>query len=98
MAPADRIWEKFKENNHLGQWPLSDLRILFRNEFKKAFPIIEDELVPKPCVWEREGSGYFATQCGSGYKKDKNGLKFYTNFCPYCGGKIIEPPKQGEVG
>ena len=62
---------------------------VFKTDFEKVLPIIEKKVLLKPCVWENDG-GIGKSQCG--YADHSAGWRYY-NFCPYCGGKIIEPTK-----
>lgn len=53
------------------------------------------EHLPKDCVWVR-GDLVAVPSCVS--DKGCVGLKILNNwkFCPYCGGKIVELPTEGE--
>ena len=86
MNKADRIWKEIDEP------------FLLKSDFEKVLPIIEKELLPKPCVWKhdfpRAPEFTYKSGCGVQFYDDNFSIQYLKiKFCPYCGGKIIETPK-----
>jgi len=91
----NRIWRVLEKAGLCSTVYDKAIKHLIVGFYDEAFPIIEAELLPKPCVWMRKATGvdFWAPQCEES-PSEHLGLKFFNyKLCPYCGGKITEPPK-----
>lgn len=49
------------------------------------------EELRKDCIWTFDNDGYYQTTCGNGWSFEDGGIRDNgVNFCPYCGGIVIE--------
>lgn len=44
------------------------------------------------CTWLNNEDYGFMSECGSSFHNDDNTIE-WMNYCPYCGGKVIEQGK-----
>ena len=51
--------------------------------------------LPKDCEWKRDLDSEYYTSCGDALSLMAGNIKDNSiEFCPYCGGKIVEAPKE----